>query len=440
MALLALLLIVVGCSVSSDKEPAPAPPAPASAEDARPLKAGDAVPKVTLTTVDGRPFDLRKAVAKKPTALIFYRGGWCPFCTRQLSGLRKIAPELRRLGYQILAVSPDRPKHLRESITKVGLDYRLLSDSDMAAARAFGLAFQVDAATLKKYEGYGIDLEEASGQSHHLLPIPAVFLVNTDGGIRFAFANPDYKVRLKPEALLSAAAGVTSEDVTFRSGGDSVGGYLARPLGKGPFPTILLIHEWWGLEAWVKQNADRFARKGYVALAVDLYRGKSTTDPKVARKLKGSVPAERAVRDMKAALSYLRTRPFVRADRVGAIGWCMGGGYALKLATEAKVDACVICYGRLVTDSAKIRRIAGPVLGIFGDRDRAIPVGAIHTFGMALAGAGVPHKILIYPGGRHAFMNARNPERHHAEATRKAWQEIDAFFSRTLKKSVSEDQ
>lgn len=168
------------------------------------LQAGDPVPAVELRTADGSAFDLTAAIAEKPSVLIFYRGGWCPYCTRHLSELQKIEPQLVAAGWQILAISPDRPEKLAEADAEHHYTYTLLSDSTMEASKAFGLAFEVDAATREKYKGFGIDLEASSGQTHHLLPVPAVFVVGTDGIIRFAHSNPDYKVRLSNEEILQA--------------------------------------------------------------------------------------------------------------------------------------------------------------------------------------------------------------------------------------------
>ncbi|MDK2857132.1 MAG: hypothetical protein PWQ89_251 [Verrucomicrobiota bacterium] len=170
-----------------------------------PLQTGDPVPAVILRTVDGTPFDLKAAIAEKPAVLVFYRGGWCPYCTAHLSQLQKIESQLVNAGWQILAISPDRPEKLAEADAEHNYSYTLLSDSKMDASKAFGLAFEVDAATREKYKGYGIDLETASGESHHLLPVPAVYLAGTDGIIRFAHSNPDYKDRLSNEAILEAA-------------------------------------------------------------------------------------------------------------------------------------------------------------------------------------------------------------------------------------------
>lgn len=182
----------------------------ASAQDVRPLLVGATVPSLTLVSVDGEAFDLNEAIKSQPTILIFYRGGWCPYCNLQLGQLQTVEPKLLALGYQLLAISPDRPAKLAESIDKHKLTYTLLSDHTMKAARSFGTAFRVDDATVEKYKGYGIDLEAASGQKHHLLPVPSVFIVGIDGVIKFSYANPDYKVRLAPEDLLKAAQAATT--------------------------------------------------------------------------------------------------------------------------------------------------------------------------------------------------------------------------------------
>lgn len=139
---------------------------------------------------------------------------------------------------------------------------------------------------------------------------------------------------------------------TYQSGPDTVSAYLARPPGKGPFPALIVIHEWWGLNEWVKHNAERFAAAGYVALAIDLYRGQVAQDPGLAHELMRGVPPDRAVRDLQAAMEYLRQRQDVKEGKIGAIGWCMGGGYALKAALELPpLTACIINYGHLITEA-----------------------------------------------------------------------------------------
>lgn len=173
---------------------------------AAPLKIGDPIPNATLTTEKGEPVELRKLVAKQPTALIFYRGGWCPYCTRHLAALADVHDDLTAAGYQIIAISPDQPSKIAETPDREKLTYTLLSDSALTTSDAFGLSFQVPADLVAKYKNeYQIDLEAASGQTHHRLPHPAVFLVNPDGTISFAYVNEDYRTRLEPAEILKAA-------------------------------------------------------------------------------------------------------------------------------------------------------------------------------------------------------------------------------------------
>lgn len=175
-----------------------------AAEPSAPLKVGDKIPDVTLRTEEGKEVKLRSLVAEKPTTLIFYRGGWCPFCTRHLKELNGIEKDIAAEGAQLLAISMDQPEKLKATPSHDQLGYKLLSDSEAAAIKAFGIAFRVEDATIEKYKTYKIDLEAASGEKHHLLPHPAVFVAGTNGVIRFAHVNTDYKVRLEPAKVLQA--------------------------------------------------------------------------------------------------------------------------------------------------------------------------------------------------------------------------------------------
>ncbi|MBI3587267.1 MAG: AhpC/TSA family protein [Ignavibacteriales bacterium] len=184
---------------------------PLSANEICPIKVGARIPPLQLPTVEGNPFDLNTAFSRKPTVLIFYRGGWCPFCNLQLSQIRRIHPELLSLGYQVIAVSADRPEKLRESVEKDSLEYLLLSDSKAVAAQALGLAFKVDESTVERYRKNKMDLEGASGERHHILPVPAAFVVGTDGVVKFEYVNPNYRIRINPDVLLAAAKSALSE-------------------------------------------------------------------------------------------------------------------------------------------------------------------------------------------------------------------------------------
>lgn len=183
----------------------------ATANEVTPLLISSQIPDVMVKDIDGNDLNLRKAVAEQPTILIFYRGGWCPYCNRHLADLQKIEEELYEIGYQILAVSPDRPEKLKATLQKNELDYTLLSDSPMTATKAFGLAFKVDQETVERYRSIGIDLEGDSGYDHHLLPAPAVYILNTEGIVQFNYVNPNYKERINGEVLLTAARVYYSE-------------------------------------------------------------------------------------------------------------------------------------------------------------------------------------------------------------------------------------
>jgi peroxiredoxin len=204
-----LALLVSSLLVSVALEAAPA--IAASAEAAQPLARGASAPAVKLTAADGSIVDLGKAFAAQPTILVFYRGSWCPYCNKQLAALGEAQEELRKLGYQILAVSPDTAAGLKQMAGKNHLDYQLLSDHEMVASAAYGVAFQVPAPTVKAYQGYGIALTPIAGTDGRWLPIPAVFIIDRQGTIRFAYANPDYKTRLEVSDLLAAARGATGQ-------------------------------------------------------------------------------------------------------------------------------------------------------------------------------------------------------------------------------------
>ena len=170
----------------------------------KPLEAGAAAPAFSVREADGKPFRFEPKKLSKPTMLIFYRGGWCPYCNAHLKDLRTAVPQVSALGFDVLFLSTDRPEILRSSL-KEPVDYHLLSDNEVNAARAFGVAFRMDDATYAKYKTYGLDLEETQGATHHELPVPAVFIVDRKGKIRFAHTNSDYTQRLPAADVVKAA-------------------------------------------------------------------------------------------------------------------------------------------------------------------------------------------------------------------------------------------
>jgi carboxymethylenebutenolidase len=217
-------------------------------------------------------------------------------------------------------------------------------------------------------------------------------------------------------------------------------GYLALPAAglEAKKGAVIVIQEWWGVDDWVREQNQRFAGQGFVALAPDLYRGRVAKSPDEAHELMRGMPEDRAMADLEAAVDYLSTRADVDPNRIGVIGWCMGGGYALALATaDTRVKATVINYGRLVTDSSAIARIKGPILGNFGGADRGIPADDVRKFGGDLTKYGKLGDIKIYDGAGHAFMNPNNTEGYNAAAAQDAWGRIDRFFDRTLRARIS---
>jgi len=179
---------------------------PAKPEDVSPLLIGENIPAIHIPDATGNDFDLNSAIARQPTLLIFYRGGWCPYCNKQLSGLQEIENELKKIGYQIIAISTDSPDNLKVSATKNKLDYTLLSDADLTVSKQFGLAYKAPVA-------YDKLLPASSGGKNieKLLPVPSVFIISKKGNIRFEYINVDFKQRINPDLLKAVAQAVYSE-------------------------------------------------------------------------------------------------------------------------------------------------------------------------------------------------------------------------------------
>ncbi|MHC4549235.1 MAG: dienelactone hydrolase family protein [Planctomycetota bacterium] len=209
--------------------------------------------------------------------------------------------------------------------------------------------------------------------------------------------------------------------------------YLSLPRkGESPFPAVLVIHEWWGLNRHIKYWCDRLAADGYAAMGVDLYDGKVAETRDDAMKYMRSVDEKKAVAVLEEAHQFLKLSRSVRATRRGCIGWCFGGGWSLKHAIEAPgVDAAVIYYGRLVTDVERLKSIKAPLLGVFANQDRGIPPKVVSDFETALGKARVEHKILRYDA-RHAFANPSSA-RYDAKAAEAAWGHVRRFLAAKLK-------
>ena len=235
--------------------------------------------------------------------------------------------------------------------------------------------------------------------------------------------------------IATSSFAATGKTVSYKSGDETVHGVLFTPKGKGPFPALVVIHEYWGLVPWVKEQAAKLSDQGYVALAVDLYRGKATDSPEVAHELMRGLPEDRANRDLLAAVQYLKSLKNVNPAKIGSIGWCMGGGYSLDLAiADPTLAADVINYGHLATDPARLQQIHAPILGLFGAQDKGIPPAGVHKFEQDLKQMGKKIDVTIYPDAGHAFQNPDNKAGYRPADTADAWNRTVEFLAATLKK------
>jgi len=236
-------------------------------------------------------------------------------------------------------------------------------------------------------------------------------------------------------SFTAASFAADGKSVSYKSGDETVQGLLYTPAGKGPFPAIIVIHEYWGLNDWVKEQASKLSDQGYEALAIDLYRGKVATTPDMAHELMRGVPEDRAKRDLHAAFEFLQSQPNVKKNRIAAIGWCMGGGYSLDVALqEPTLAADVINYGHLATDPAALNKINSPILGLFGGQDRGITPDDVHKFDAAMKQAGKKIEVKIYDDAGHAFENPNNKDGYRPADAADAWKRTVDFLAETLKK------
>ena len=177
----------------------------ASAEEIRPLLIGSTVPDVQVQTADGESVSFPAALGDGPAVVVFYRAGWCPFCTRQLGALRDIEEPLKKMGVALIAVSGDTPERLQATSMEGEVSFTLLSDHALKASKALGLAFHVSDEYVAKLAKYEMDLDGSSIQSEQVLPVPAVFVVNKQKLITFSYVNPNHRVRCDPNVILAAA-------------------------------------------------------------------------------------------------------------------------------------------------------------------------------------------------------------------------------------------
>lgn len=218
-------------------------------------------------------------------------------------------------------------------------------------------------------------------------------------------------------------------------------GYLVFPVRQennaSKLPAVIMIHEWWGLNNNIKDMANLLAKEGYVVLAADLYNSKVAADPNEAGKLVQSVRTnqENAITNLKAAVKYVSSLPIVDKSKIASIGWCFGGGQSLQLALNSRdqpLAATILYYGTpLVIEKSDLSKIKWPILGIFGDKDQAIPLKQINQFKAALDEIGITNEIHIYPGIGHAFANPSG-DNYAPKETQDAWEKTLSFLKRYI--------
>ncbi len=247
--------------------------------------------------------------------------------------------------------------------------------------------------------------------------------------VGFVYRGGDTK---KENTTLGASGIATSSVVYF----ENVSGYLATPTKAGPHPAIILIHEWWGLNDDIKLLAERYAAAGYVALAVDMYKGTSTEDQAVARELVGAVRGDMdgAFANLRGAVSYLRSRPDVNGEQLASVGWCFGGGWSYQMAVNnLGTRASVMYYGQF-DPADDFEHMKAHILGHFGETDTGIKVDTVTEFQAELKTANGAHEVYIYPNVGHGFANARGGTNaaYSAEAAELAWERTLTFLKTTF--------
>jgi carboxymethylenebutenolidase len=238
--------------------------------------------------------------------------------------------------------------------------------------------------------------------------------------------------RGRPAPVARPAAPDTAR-VQVGSGQHETAAFVAWPPGADRAPLVLVAHEWWGLNAQIRAMAIRLAREGYVAVVPDLYHGRVASDAMQAHELSRGVTDEGAARDLDAAAAWARRQPRVAAGPPGVVGFCLGGGVALRYALRGgNVAAVVMFYGSPETDPARLAKLDAALQGHFGADDQGIGPERVEGFRVALAKSRKSGELYVYPGAGHAFMHEGRPS-YRVDAARQAWARTLAFLQKRLK-------
>ncbi len=236
------------------------------------------------------------------------------------------------------------------------------------------------------------------------------------------------------ERQLETKNGVEAGTVSFTAR-HTADGYLARPTNhETPFPGVILIQEWWGIEPHIQELTERLAREGFVVLAPDLFHGVVVQEPDDAEKAAMALNIGQALDEISAAIDYLQARDDVQPKRVGVVGFCMGGTLAWNVAERENGDIGAVApfyaFGYEPT-AEDIQRVTAPALVIWGGADDSIPPEQREHIVTLLEQRGLPHKAIVYEGAGHAFLNDTHDD-HNPEAASQAWEELLAFFQAYL--------
>jgi carboxymethylenebutenolidase len=221
--------------------------------------------------------------------------------------------------------------------------------------------------------------------------------------------------------------------VEFPSNGGRTSGYLAIP-AQGAGPGVIVIQEWWGLVPHIKDVCDRFAAEGYVALAPDLFHGQTAKSPDEAGKLMMAMRIDEAEKDLRGAIQYLLGHEATTGEKVGTVGFCMGGALSLYAATKnPQVGACVVFYGGHPKVEPDLQNLQAPMLGLYAGRDDFVTPDSVRELERKLKGLGKSVEVHIYPETDHAFFNDQRPEVYDERAAADAWRRTIQFFAQHLR-------
>lgn len=218
------------------------------------------------------------------------------------------------------------------------------------------------------------------------------------------------------------------ENVEFKTNGQTANGYLAIP-ESGSGPGLIVIQEWWGLVDHIRDVCDRFAAEGFVALAPDLYHGKTAKSPDEAGKMMMALRIDEAEKDLSGAIDFLLNHEATSSEKVGTVGFCMGGALSLYAATKnSNVGACVVYYGIHPNVKPDLNSLHSPVLGIYAENDGFVTPAVVHELEQKLEALGKSKDFHIYPDTEHAFFNDTRPEVYDADASADAWKRTLEFL------------